>query len=39
MGDEENDKRIVLCQGIRSSGRGLENLVSAAKYMDDSVSF
>jgi len=33
----KDDKRIVLYQGIISRGRGLENLVSAARYLDDAV--
>jgi len=33
----KDDKRIVLYQGLISRGRGLENLVSAARYLDDAV--
>lgn len=30
-------KKIVLYQGIISSGRGLENLIEASRYLDDAV--
>lgn len=33
----KGDKRIVLYQGIISSGRGLENIVNASRYLDDVV--
>jgi len=33
----KDDKRIVLYQGLISRGRGLENLVSAARYLDNAV--
>lgn len=33
----EDDKKIVLYQGIISSGRGLENLVAASRSLDNAV--
>lgn len=33
----EDDKRIVLYQGLISSGRGLENLVAASRFLDNAV--